>query len=396
MAGTRVIDTDELARMLAQRLGVREAEAKHMLGEMCSCLRDSLSAGKPVELGDLVSLTVEGKPELREDESGGFSAYAPTKRALAASPIGALRSELEKSTQAAIYYVARGEGTFKDLLADHFGRRGWKLVHVRNGHEVLSRLGRFPPVALICECSAEGWREVVRELKCNPDTNWTPVVGIRAQGAGDEVARQLTVLPDHLVQEPFQFADFIRKAGAELAERVTAAQHDLRELALELPGTQTCRRQACDLIEEVLYRCGQPEEFCRSAAAALGEALDNAARHGHRHVECCTIEARMILDPRRLVLAVRDTGEGFNHAAALSAVRGVANRASHDPLARAAAALKSRRGDAREGGLARMLKLMDRVEYNRAGNEVVLTKFLPNREADTSTNPRVQVSAAAE
>ncbi len=396
MPMARVVNTDELARQLAQRLGVREAEAKHMLGEVCSCLRDSLSAGRPVELGDLVSLTVEGRPELREDESGGFSAYAPTRRALSAAPVGALKTELEKSTQAAIYYVARGEGTFKDLLAEHFGRRGWKLVHAKDGHEAVGRLDRAPPAALICECSADGWRELVREVKGNPDTNWIPVVGIRTRGSEDEVVRHLTVLPDLIVQEPFPFADFVRTAGAEVAERVTAPQHDLRELAVELPGTQTCRREACDLIEEALFRCSLPEEFCRAARGALGEALDNAARHGHRQVECCTIELRMILDPRRLVLAVRDSGEGFNHAAALSAVRGVANRASHDPLARAAAALRSRRGDAKEGGLGRMLKLVDRVEFNRAGNEVVLTKFLPVRDADTSTNPRADAALASE
>jgi len=392
----RVVNTDELARQLAQRLGVREAEAKHMLGEVCSCLRDSLSAGRPVELGDLVSLSVEGRPELREDESGGFSAYAPNRRALAAAAVGALKAELEKSTQAAIYYVARGQGEFKEVLADHFGRRGWKVVHAKSGHEAMGRLDRAPPAALICELSAEGWREIVRELKGNPDTNWIPVVGIRAKGCEDDVVHELTVLPDLVVEEPFEFADFVRTAAAEIAERVTAAHHDLRELAVEMPGTQTCRRQACNLIEEVLFRCGQPEEFCRAASGALGEALDNAARHGHRHVECCTIELRMILDPRRLVLAVRDSGEGFNHAAALSAVRGIANRSSHDPLARAAAALRSRRGDPKEGGLGRMLKLVDRVEFNRIGNEVVLTKFLPNRDADTSTNPRVKASVSAE
>jgi hypothetical protein len=67
----------------------------------------------------------------------------------------------------------------------------------------------------------------------------------------------------------------------------------------------------------------------------------------------------------------------------------MSSKTSRDPLARAAAALKSRRGDAKGGGLARMLKLVDRVEYNRVGNEVVLTKFLPSRDADTSTNPRL-------
>jgi anti-sigma regulatory factor (Ser/Thr protein kinase) len=392
----RVVNTDELAKQLAQRLGVREAEAKHMLGEVCSCLRDSLAAGRPVELGDLVNLSVEGRPELREDESGGFSAYAPSRRALAAAAVGALKAELEKSTQASICYVARAAGAFRDVLADHFGRRGWKLMHSKDGHEAIGRLDRAPPAAVICECSAEGWSDLVRELKGNPHTNWIPIVGIRKQGTADDVVHRLTVLPDLIVEEPFEFADFIRTAAAEIAERVTAAQHDLRELHMELPGTQTARREACDLIEEVLFRCGQPEEFCRAAKGALGEALDNAARHGHRHVECCTIELRMILDPRRLVLAVRDSGEGFNHAAALSAVRGIANRASHDPLARAAAALKSRRGDPREGGLGRMLKLVDRVEFNRVGNEVVLTKFLPVRDADTSTNPRANAALAAE
>ncbi|HEX5135604.1 MAG TPA: ATP-binding protein, partial [Planctomycetota bacterium] len=372
----RVVNTDEIAKQLAQRLGIREAEAKHMLSEMCSCLRDSLAAGRPVELGDLISLTIEGRPELREDESGGFSAYAPTRRALAAAAVGALKTELERATQAPILYVARGSGAFREVLADHFGRRGWKLVHAKDGHEATARLDRSPPAAVICECSAEGWSDLVRELKGNPHTNWIPIVGIRTQGAADDVVHRLTVLPDLIVEEPFEFTDFIRTAASEIAERVTAAQHDLRELHIEMPGTQTARREACDLIEEVLFRCGQPEEFCRAAKGALGEALDNAARHGHRHVECCTIELRMILDPRRLVLAVRDSGEGFNHAAALSAVRGIANRASQDPLARAAAALKSRRGDAKEGGLGRMLKLVDRVEFNRIGNEVVLTKFL--------------------
>jgi anti-sigma regulatory factor (Ser/Thr protein kinase)/CheY-like chemotaxis protein len=392
----RVVNTDELAKQLAQRLGVREAEAKHMLSEMCSCLFDTLAAGRPIELGDLVNLSVEGRPELREDESGGFSAYAPTHRALAASAVGALKQELEKSAQASIYYVARGNGAFRDVLADHFGRRGWKLVQAKDGHEAMARLDRAPPAAVICECSAEGWSDLVRELKGNPHTNWIPIVGIRAKGTAEDVVHGLTVLPDLVVQEPFEFAEFVRTAAAEIAERVTAAQHDLRELHVEMPGTQTARRQACDLIEEVLFRCGQPEEFCRASKGALGEALDNAARHGHRHVECCTIELRMILDPRRLVLAVRDSGDGFNHAAALSAVRGIANRSSHDPLARAAAALKSRRGDAKEGGLGRMLKLVDRVEFNRVGNEVVLTKFLPVRDADTSTNPRVGAALSAE
>ena len=37
-------------------------------------VREFLEQGSEVELGDLFSLAVEGGPEIREDESGGFSA----------------------------------------------------------------------------------------------------------------------------------------------------------------------------------------------------------------------------------------------------------------------------------------------------------------------------------
>jgi hypothetical protein len=102
---------------------------------------------------------------------------------------------------------------------------------------------------------------------------------------------------------------------------------------------------------------------------------------------------RLVLDHRRLVLAVRDSGEGFDHAAAVSAARGRIGRIGQDPLAKAAAALRSRRGDVSEGGIARMLQLVDRLDYNRTGNEVVLSKYFPRPEADTATNPKAVRSA---
>ena len=46
-----------------------------------------------------------------------------------------------------------------------------------------------------------------------------------------------------------------------------------------------------------------------------------------------------------------------------------------------------------EGGIARMLQLVDRLDYNRTGNEVVLSKFFPQPDADTATNPKAGKAA---
>ncbi len=377
------ITSDELVRDVARRLGISDAETRRVVDGLCESMREALAEGTIVEFADLFKLVVLGGPEIREDESGGFSAYAPQNLAIAARPMGALKDDLDRTCQSAIYYVARDGETFKDLLADHFGRRGWKLVHVRNGMEALSRLDRFPPVACVFEHSAEGWRELLRELKCDPKTNWVPTVGIFPELAQEMPAESLTVVADEVIYEPFDFADFIQTAGTELAERVAAPDHGTIELVLTLPGSARDRRDARQVMEEMLFRCALPEAFCNAAGAAFHEALENALLHGHRNIECCTITTRMILDSKRLVLAIRDTGPGFDYAAALAAARrrpsasGSGKQRGATALQKATAALTRRGADASDGGIGRMLGLVDRVEFNKVGNEIVLTKRRP-------------------
>jgi anti-sigma regulatory factor (Ser/Thr protein kinase) len=371
------VTTANLAREVAQRLELSPEQAQRLLEEVFASLREHLQSGQVVEVGELFTLAVSGGAELREDDSGGFSAYAPRSKGLAVRPLAPLQDDLEKALNVAIYYVSRSKGHFIELLSDHFGRRGWSLVHAHNGMEVQTRMEQQPPAALIYESHAEGWEELVKELKCNPRTNWVPVVGIFPEETDPQPTARLVIQPDEVIREPFDFADFVQTAALELAARVTAPQHDVTELEFLLPGSERERREARVLVEEILYRSALPETFSRDAGSALAEALENAVRHGHQFVECCTMSVRMVLDPKRLVLAVRDTGKGFDHAAALAAARGQRGRQTDKALARAAEALQSRRGDAREGGIARMLKLVDRVEFNRAGNEVVLTKLLP-------------------
>jgi anti-sigma regulatory factor (Ser/Thr protein kinase) len=376
MATRTRVTAEQLARELARRHEITVEQALEQLQSVYDILRAHLQAGETVEMGDLLTLSYSGGPEIREDESGGFSAYAPTRKELEVVPLGSLEQDLLEACNSAIYYVANKDGEFAELLSDYFGRRGWQVIHKRSGAEAQARLDQKPPVALIFESRSEGWQDLLREIKCNPRTNRVPVLGIFPDDTTGAPVTDITIQPDEVIFEPFGFAGFCKTAGAELAARVAAATNDVTELEIHLPGSERHRRELRLMVEEMLYRCGLPERFNQDAGSALSEALDNAWRHGHQLVDCCTIVVRVILDPRRLVLAVRDSGGGFDHPAALSAARGPKNR-GNDALAKAAAALRTRRGDMREGGIARMLELADRVDYNRAGNELVLTKQRP-------------------
>jgi anti-sigma regulatory factor (Ser/Thr protein kinase) len=367
------VTTRDLVRSLARKTGRPKEELEQFVDELCGSVREFLEQGSEVELGDLFALAVQGGPELREDESGGFSAFAATEKSLSAKPVGTLKSSLDRACQQAIYYLSRKSGDFEEILADHFGRRGWPLVKLESALEVSARFDRNPPAAILFEGHVAGWEEMVRELKCDPCTNWVPIIGIFPSAAREEPVRRLTVMPDEIVYEPFDFAEFVRTAASGLAERVTTPRHDVMELSLQLPGSLSARKEARAVVREVLFRCQLPEGFNHEAASALMEAIDNAHRHGHLHVDCCTIDARMILDPKRLILVVRDSGGGFDHATAVAAARGAKIPSGDGNKPRA------RRGDAADGGIATMFTLVDRLDYNRDGNEIVLTKARPKR-----------------
>jgi len=375
------VTTQELARDLALRLQVSPGQAANVLKHVCQAVREQLQTGCAVEFGDLFTLSVHGEAEIRADESGGFSAYAPTSRSIVTEPLGALREDLEKAKQSAIFYIALDDGHFKGVLADHFGRRGWNLVHTRNAMEAQNRMANNPPVAVIFESSAEGWQDLVRELKCTPATNWIPIVGIFPESARSDPIPELAVLPDEIIYEPFDFAEFIQTAGSELAARVTVPPQGVTELEIVLNGSQRDRRIAREVVEEVLFRRHLPEEFTRDAGGALSEALDNAVRHGHQMVECCTIAVRVILDPKRLTISVRDTGPGFDFPVVLNAVKARNKRGAEvtPALAKAAAALKTRTGDVDNSGIAHMLELVDHLDFNGQGNEILLCKNRPRR-----------------
>ena len=99
------VTTQELARDLALRLQVSPGQAHNILKHVCQAVREQLQTGCAVEFGDLFTLSVHGEAEIRADESGGFSAYAPTTRSIVTEPLGALREDLEKAKQSAIYYI---------------------------------------------------------------------------------------------------------------------------------------------------------------------------------------------------------------------------------------------------------------------------------------------------
>ncbi len=348
--GPTHIGRAELAASLAEELGLPTDGVEALLDEVGIAVVQLLREGHAVELGSAMTLSLDDGIEVGGIEVGESTPSVPAR---ATTP-----------RTGEVVFLSKRPGAFRNQLLDHCRAQGLATFEAAAGADALRRLDHKSPSAVVFEGEAPGWRELLRELKCTPATNRVPIVGLFTE---DDIARpvtQLTVQPDiAMFLDPCPFERFLEEAGAALLSNRQGKRTDgdVFEMEAHLSGAQGDRRDLCALIEEMLHRAALPEYFCREARRALSEILDNAVRHGHDRDEQRTVTLRTVLDARQLVLAVRDSGDGFTHGSALS-------------TARAAAA---RPAGPREPGLVRLLRLVDGVDFNRRGNEVALQKRRP-------------------
>ena len=99
---------------------------------------------------------------------------------------------------------------------------------------------------------------------------------------------------------------------------------------------------------------GYPDGDLADIETALGEALANAAEHGHHNDTC--FEVRAFVERDRIVIEIQDEGGGFRSAPATP-------KPAHDAP--------------RGFGIYLMRHLMDEVHFDEGGTRVRLTKDLP-------------------
>jgi serine/threonine-protein kinase RsbW len=126
------------------------------------------------------------------------------------------------------------------------------------------------------------------------------------------------------------------------------------EFRARFPNTRRAAAFARRSLIAHIAAYGYPDGDLADIETAIGEALANAAEHGHR--EDSGFEVRSYVERDRIVIEVQDEGTGFC----------------------AAAAKPTPAHDAHRGfGIYLMRHLMDEVDFDERGSCVRLTKRLP-------------------
>jgi serine/threonine-protein kinase RsbW len=112
----------------------------------------------------------------------------------------------------------------------------------------------------------------------------------------------------------------------------------------------------CDRVAEAMIARGYCEVEVFGVRLALEEALVNAVKHGNQNDPTKCVWASWIVDPRRVLVAIEDEGDGFDP-------RAVPDPCTLENLERSCGR-----------GLLLMRTYMSWVRYNSRGNRVTMIK----------------------
>lgn len=167
-----------------------------------------------------------------------------------------------------------------------------------------------------------------------------------------------------LVEAPFREIDLLNNSlsSFNMAEIV-----GLPNVSFKFYSDDNSLEQVYEIAQQKFERLPLTEIEKINLDAALREAIGNAQRHGHKYNPKLPIEFHYQQLPQRLVLRVKDQGEGFDYRTMLEKKK----------QTRAIDAARERYQEGGYGGLGimLMLKCVDKLEYNDTGTELTLEKY---------------------
>jgi anti-sigma regulatory factor (Ser/Thr protein kinase)/CheY-like chemotaxis protein len=182
------------------------------------------------------------------------------------------------------------------------------------------------------------------------------------------VQKGFRVIEDEFIQEPYEVEALGKLMDSEYTRILQERKYFIHSVKIEATSESAYIQEAGNFIERLVNSCKLSDDESMSVVNAAREALDNAARHGNKSKPDLRVQLEYLLEKKRLTITVRDQGPGFDAQSHLG------NGIDGDAVSVA----RKRQAEGKVGGLGVMLMLrcVDKVEYNRTGNEVKLTKKL--------------------
>lgn len=361
------VTREALAHRAAAQVGVPEEVAESVVSAFLDACKETILAGRRVELEGLLDLGVVVEPaRIRREPSGRFSEIAPARSRVDVRVGGDLQDRLATQRTAAVL-LAIPDGRFGEILYEHFAKLGWQVQRVDSAESCRELLDGTKPYLLVCDHSLDGRDGLVADLKIQWPTNTIPVVTLHTRFEDLRKPGELLVLADMAVFEPITVHPFLRSMDQVLAQASEEAAVFERQLHFRLPSREEEILRAFDMSDGFFKDAGFRGDSLVGLTTAFREAVRNAEIHGCAEDPELSIDVEMLLDHEKITVTVEDGGDGFDHAEY--------RRQLEDSAPVSVARKRHSAGGIGGLGIYLMDRCADRLEYNDRGNRVTITKL---------------------
>ncbi len=353
------------ARLLAAK-GDAAVSPEEVLQLASAEVRKALQAGQAVDILGLVRvrLTADG---LAGRETGARAIFAEPLPGLLPRP-----GVVEKSDVVVVIAVEKTD-KFSEILAKRLQCPG-RQAYVAEGLEGVSAVvKKHGADVVIMDSNLESGDEIRQWLKATPERSLISLIVVYQKAENPTVLNRFRICEDEYLVEPYEMQTLEALIHGEIRRISMERKYFRHEVSFQFPTQHRFIEQAGAFLEQVAAHSGLDEQGQLGLVVAVREAIDNAARHGNRSRHEALVSVAYVLDREKVTVTVEDEGEGFDTS------RYLEQRVSGDAVAVA----RARHKEGRQGGLGIMLMLrsVDRLEYNREGNMIKLTKLLPRKAA---------------
>lgn len=346
------MELQELIERVTQAVG-ESASPKVTLERAVETMAEALRAGKTVELKGLLRVSLTPK------------ALAPRP------PLPEKPAPSESPPPVQVILAVEKANRFSKLTAMQL-KSDQRIITVAEGAEaVMQSIKERLPDVLLMESDLEMGDEIRHWCKTDPARSLISLIVLFHEGENPDAIDRFRICEDDFLIEPYEMETLAALVDREAARIRAERKHFRHEISFQFPAEARYHSQAADLMETLVSRSGLSEEGQMGVVVAFREAVDNAIRHGKVPNRKGIITVAYVVDHEKITVTVEDEGPGFDSSIYLE------TRVSGDAIKVA----RARHREGRQGGLGimLMLKSVDRLEYNREGNMVKLTKFLPKR-----------------
>ncbi len=383
LAGAAASGKMNLVGDTAQRLGEpNEQKVRSMIDAVFEALKKELLSGKRVVFDDIgvFEIGIE-KPEIERQPKGhrlikpagaGMKFISSPDIKVAFAPADDLKKRLESYKGSSIMLIVPERDFFTKTLEYYFESAGWEIEVFTKVVDALVKIETGKAYLVILDCMFEDYQKFCYALKMRRETTNVPLILLYPSEEKWKILTEVSIVGDENLAQPFEFRQLLDNADAEIMRSAEEELIFLQQLNVHLPTDEPSIEKVIDMVHKLLETSGLNEEGQVAMSAAFREAVVNAAQHGNKYKRDRKIEVQYLLDSEKITTVVKDQGGGFNHE------QYVKSGSTRDAIS----AARERHAQGRMGGLGIMLMLRccDRLEYNQAGNQLTLTKFLKAQE----------------